>query len=137
MIQATTKKSRNLFINKNGLPKKEKLMSNEEIIKEFEKLPTLEEDPYKRCYLLNRYGSLMNYIGNHFRNHSMVFIQPKIKGQRKYGFSENEDYRKQYYIECKQREERQIEKRKQIDSLLQGQLKLNIKPKAIKIGVKK
>lgn len=86
------KEVRELFLNKNGMPKKDCLMSMDQVCEALAK-PVPQSGP-ERYYVRAVNHSVMTNTRKYFHNHHIMFIAPKIGATVLYGFS-----RKQAYID--------------------------------------
>jgi len=79
------KETSQLFLTKQGLPKKEFLLDINQICNALGK-PIPENQPY-RTYYRGGAVSVMSKVKKNFYKHHILFINPKIDGVVYYGFS--------------------------------------------------
>ena len=85
METISLKETRPLFLTKEGMPRKERLLTIEEICNELDK--PISDDSIERAYQLQFARSVMSALKKFFREHHIIFIAPKIEGEIYYGFS--------------------------------------------------
>jgi hypothetical protein len=85
METINVRETRPLFLTKEGMPRKERLMTIEEACEELDK--PISEDPIKRNYQLRTAYAVMGALKKFFREHHIQFIAPRIEGKTYYGFS--------------------------------------------------
>lgn len=82
------KETRPLFLTKQGMPRKECLMTIDEICDELGK--SISDNPIERHYQLQFARSVLSALKRWFHQHHAFFIAPRIEGQVYYGFT-NDD----------------------------------------------
>lgn len=87
---ASVKEIKRLYVTKEGLPKKECLLSRDEVNKQPGiKIP---EDIPIASYVNQRTSITLNQTGKYFKGHHCNWITPKIGKFVYYGFTKNEDH---------------------------------------------
>jgi len=89
------KEVRPLFVTKQGLPRKEVLLTVQMICNETGK--SLSSDLYERSYQLHLARSVMSALRKSFHEHHAIFIAPEIEGEVYYGFSGNLKLQENYF----------------------------------------
>lgn len=84
------KETRNLFLTKSMMPKKNYLLTMEEICDELGK--PLPLDKAQRFYIRAINQNVIRDTRKYFHEHHIMFIAPRINGTVYYGFSSNEKH---------------------------------------------
>jgi len=82
-----SKETRGLFLTKKNMPKKEYLLSLEQIFEELKK--PLPESSVERHYASSVNRSVVLGVKRYFHEHHIMFICPRIDGVVRYGFSQD------------------------------------------------
>lgn len=90
METISIKEVRPLYLTKEGMPRKELLMTIEEAFEKLEK--PLSTNPVERSYQLRCGYAVMSALKKFFREHHIIFIAPKTDGKVFYGFSNNQAF---------------------------------------------
>lgn len=93
--------TRNLFLTKAGMPKKNYLVSLEQICDALGK--TLPESGMERYYASGMNRHVVRDTRRYFHNHHIMFIAPRIEGTVYYGFSTNQAHLDNYMERLKQK----------------------------------
>lgn len=88
------KETRPLFLTKQGVPRKEQLMTIDEVCDELGK--PLSDDPVQRAYQLNFARSVMSALKKFFHKHHILFVAPRIEGTVYYGFTHDPELIENY-----------------------------------------
>jgi len=82
---------RKLFVTKKGMPKKEFLITTTELIENF--ISDFEEkEKYEKFYIRSIFNSYISYCRNYFRDHNCNWVDPKVEGEIKHGFTKNQSF---------------------------------------------
>ena len=81
---------RRLYVTKEGLPKKELLLSRDDVM---EKVGVyVPQDDMQSAHVRNRTSIALSQTGKYFKGHNCNWVTPKIGKRVYYGFTKNEDY---------------------------------------------
>ena len=94
METISVKEARPLFLTKDGMPRKEKLLTIEQVFDELEK--PISTDTAERSYQLSVAYAVMGALKKFFKAHHIIFIAPKIEDKVYYGFSGDEQLVENY-----------------------------------------
>jgi hypothetical protein len=90
------KETRPLFLTKQGLPRKECLLTLDEICEELGK--PISDDPVERAYQLQFARSIMSSLKRFFYQHHILFVAPRIEGIVYYGFTNDAELIENYKL---------------------------------------
>jgi len=90
----SVKETRPLFLTKDGMPRKEQLMTIHEVCDELGK--PISDDRVERNYQMSIARAVMSALKKFFRAHHIVFIAPKIEDTVYYGFSGDKELMENY-----------------------------------------
>ena len=94
METISVKETRPLFLTKDGMPRKEQLMTIHEVCDELGK--PISDDRVERNYQMSIARAVMSALKKFFRAHHIVFIAPKIEDTVYYGFSGDKELMENY-----------------------------------------
>jgi hypothetical protein len=114
------KETRNLFLTKNGMPKKNILMTLEEICENLGK--PLPQDKIERFYVRAINTSCVRDTRKYFHEHHIMFIAPRINGAVYYGFSTNQKLLDNYSERLSKKTKSHALIERQAKSIMSGQL---------------
>jgi len=80
--------AREIFLTKAGMPRKECMLTIDDVCDILDK--PISEDKLERMYQLNVARSVMSGLKKFFRQHHILFVNPRIEKTVYYGFTSDE-----------------------------------------------
>lgn len=118
----SVKETTPLYLTKDGLPRKERLLSLDDVHEALEK--NYSDDPIERYYQKNIGAAVMSALGKKMRAHNIVWITPKIGGTVYYGLSCDEEKRQNSLNRCDDRRKAHTRIANQQRALIEGNREL-------------
>jgi len=118
----SVKEATPLYLTKDGLPRKERLLSLDDVHEALEK--NYSPDPIERYYQRNIGAAVMSALGRKMRAHNIVWITPKIGGVVYYGLSCDEEKRQNSIGRCDERRKAYTRIANQQRALIEGNREL-------------
>lgn len=114
--------TRNLFLTRNGMPKKNYLVSMEQICEALGK--PMPESGHERYYARIVNGNVIRDTRKYFHSHHIMFIAPRIEGLVYYGFSTKQAHVDNYMERLNNKTKQHAIIESVAKSIVHGQLEL-------------
>jgi len=118
----SVKEATPLYLTRDGLPRKERLLSLDDVHEALEK--SYSSDPIERYYQKNIGAAVMSALGRKMRAHNIVWITPRIDGVVYYGLSGDEEKRQNSLSRCDDRRKAHTRIANQQRALIEGNREL-------------
>lgn len=118
----TVKETLPLYLTKDGLPRKERLLSLDDVHEALE--INYSHNPLERRYQRNFGISVMSALGKKMRAHNVVWISPIIEGVIYYGVSQDQEKRENSLHRCEERRKAFTRIENQHRALIEGNREL-------------